>query len=91
MKGFMDAVAAHIAWYRAHGMMDNEIVVAPMAVRDTQARTELKIPNEVMTFHVRVPPTGNTRDAAWDAYVKQYDDNSEVVSEHRICAPKGLF
>jgi hypothetical protein len=44
-----------------------------------------------MTFHVRVPATGTTRDAAWDAYVQLYHDNSDMVSEQRICAPKGLF
>jgi hypothetical protein len=42
---------------------------------------------EIMTFHVR-PPSGAKHDAAWDAYVKQYRDNSDIKYEYNICMPK---
>ena len=45
---------------------------------------------EVITYHVR-PPGGAQqikRDSAWDAYVKQYRDTSDIKSEYLSCMPK---
>jgi hypothetical protein len=44
---------------------------------------------EVVTYHIRPPARPKTAgDAAWNAYVKQYQDTSEIVSEYMTCMPK---
>lgn len=87
MAGFMKAVDAHKAWYRSHGFMNNEIYTAKIAVRDPAKKTWSFSTDQIMTFHVR-PPEGAKHDAAWDAYVKMYSDNSDIKTEYIACMPK---
>lgn len=91
MQGFMAAVAAHKAWYRSHGFNDNVIVAAPVIVRDEKTKAFNYSETEVVTQHIRPPgpeKTAAKRDAAWDAYVKQYRDTSDLKSEYTTCMPK---
>jgi len=91
MQTFMAAVAAHKAWYRANGVTDNEIVTAPVLVRDQATKLWKLSDIEVMSFHIRPPAnsrTPNRGDAAWNAYVKQYRDSSDLKSEYMTCMPK---
>jgi hypothetical protein len=91
MQGFMAAVAAHKAWYRSHGFNDNIIVAAPVIVRDQKTKTFSYSETEVVTQHIRPPGPDKTAgkiDAAWDAYVKQYRDTSDLKSEYTTCMPK---
>jgi hypothetical protein len=90
MQGFMAAVAAHKAWYRSHGFKDNVIVASRVIV--SEAHTGMKYSDsEVVTYHVRPPDADQVdakKDAAWDAYVKLYQDTSVIKSEYLTCMPK---
>jgi hypothetical protein len=91
MQGFMAAVDAHKAWYRSHGFNDNIIVAARVIVRDEKTKTFSYSETEVVTHHIRPPgpeEVGAKRDAAWDAYVKQYRDTSDLKSLYTTCMPK---
>ena len=91
MKGFLDAVDAHKAWYRANGVNDNVIVAAPVLIRDAATRANKFSETQVLTFHIHPPAaarTPNRGDAAWNAYVKLYQDNSDIKQEYMTCLPK---
>jgi hypothetical protein len=90
LQGLMAAAAAHQKWYRDHGVMDNEIVVSRIMVRDTATRTVKYSDTEVLTYHIRPPGPGRvqTGDASWNAFVQQYRDNSEIKAEYVTCMPK---
>ncbi|HEV3333504.1 MAG TPA: hypothetical protein VG096_21115 [Bryobacteraceae bacterium] len=91
MQGFLAAVAAHKAWYRNHGYKDN-IIVASRVIEANEHTGAMKYSDsEVVSYHVRPPSAAQTepkRDAAWDAYVKQYRDTSEVKAQYMTCMPK---
>ncbi len=87
----MAAVAAHKAWYRSHGFNNNVIVASRVIVHDEKTKTFSYSDAEVVTHHVRPPgpsQVGPKHDAAWDAYVKQYRDTSDIKSEYTTCMPK---
>ena len=91
MKGFMDAVAAHKAWYRANGITDNVIVASRVIVTDKATGEQKYSDTEVITYHLRPPSSERTPhrgDAAWNAYVKQYRDTSVIKEEYQTCMPK---
>jgi hypothetical protein len=91
MEGFMAALAAHKAWYRANGITDNVIVASRVVVRDKTTGAEKYSDTEVITYHIRPPASARTPhrgDAAWNAYVKQYRDNSDIKAEYVTCMPK---
>lgn len=91
MDGFMAAVAAHKAWYRSHGFNDDVIVASRVISTDPNTK-QMKYSNtEVLTYHVNPTSGAKTqpkRDAAWDAYVKQYRDAADIKSEYFTCMPK---
>jgi hypothetical protein len=91
MQGFLAAVAAHKAWYRSHGFSDNVIVTSRVIVRDEKTKAMQYSDTEMVSYHVNPPSREATmpkHDAAWDAYVKQYRDTSEIKSEYLTCMPK---
>jgi len=91
MKGFMDALAAHLAWYRSHGFKDNRIVAARIIERDPRSGELKYSEKQVMTYHFNPPGMGDPAgrgDAAWNAYVKLYRDNSDMLSETVTCMPR---
>jgi hypothetical protein len=92
LQGFLKAVEAHKAWYRANGVTDNDIVAARVLVRDEKTGLPVKYSEtEIMSFHLRPPGTSripNKNDAAWEAFVKQYRDNSDLKSEYSACIPR---
>jgi len=89
MQAFMSAVAAHKAWYRSHGFNDNVIVASRVMLRDEKTGALNYSDSEVVTYHVRPPRQADSRkDAAWDAYVKQYRDSSDIKNEYITCMPK---
>jgi hypothetical protein len=91
MQGFMAAVAAHKAWYRSHGFNDDIIVASRVITTDPTTKAMKYSDTEVITYHIN-PASGSQtqpkRDAAWDAYVKQYRDTSDIKSEYFSCMPK---
>ena len=91
LQAYMAAVAAHKAWYRNHGFKDNVIVASRVMVRDDKTGQMKYTDTEVVTYHIRPPGSAQTqskRDAAWDAYVKQYRDTSDIKNEYITCMPK---
>jgi len=89
--GFIAAVAAHKAWYRANGISDNEIVASRVILRDPKTGTQTYSEKEILTYHVNPPAaerTSHRGDAAWNAYVKMYRDNSDIKVEYLTCMPK---
>lgn len=91
MQTFMAAVAAHKAWYRTNGVNDNDIYTTPVLLRDAANGGWKASETEVISFHVRPPSRERTPkrgDAAWNAYVKQYRDSSEIKNEYMTCLPK---
>ena len=90
MEGFLKAVAAHREWYRSHGQGDHEIFAARIVVRDETTRAQSYSGKEAMTYHVypascRPEPE---HDAAYEAFVKLYRDNSDIKQQYSICMPK---
>lgn len=89
IDGFMKASAAHIAWYRANKITTNQIVTARVIETDRAAGTAKYSDTVVLQYHINPPQRpANADDAAWKAYVKQYQDNSEIVNEYVTCMPK---
>lgn len=91
MVGFLDAVAAHKAWYRANGFTDNVIVASRLIVTDKKTGKQKYSNTEVITYHIRPPAIERiTRlgDEAWIAYVRQYRENSDIEKEYITCMPK---
>ncbi len=89
IQGFMAAVAAHKAWYRSHGFKDNVIVASRVLVRDEATKTFKYSDAQVVTHHLRAPRVDDkAHDAAWDAYVKQYRDTSDIKDQYITCLPK---
>lgn len=91
IKGFLDAVAAHKAWYRANGITDNDIFAVRVIVQDEKTKAFSYSDKEIMTYHVNPPGPARTPkrgDAAWNAYVKMYRDNSDIKTELMTCMPK---
>jgi hypothetical protein len=90
VEGFMKAVAAHREWYRSHGLADHEIFAARIVVRDEKTRAQSYSEKEVMTYHIAPPSSGPEpqHDAAYDAFVKLYRDNSEIKQQYNVCLPK---
>ncbi len=87
---YLKAAAAHKAWYRANGFTDNDIVVARIIERDKSGKASYS-QTKVLSYHFNPPdPTKvkNRNDAAWKAYVKQYDDTSKVLETFNTCMPK---
>jgi len=91
MEGFMAAVAAHKAWYRSHGFSDDIIVASRVITTDPQTKEMKYSDTQVVTYHISpasISQTPPTHDAAWDAYVKQYRDTSDIASQYLTCMPK---
>ena len=89
VNDFMAAVAAHQAWYRAHGVTTDHIYAARILETDPATKQAHYSDAKFMTFHVN-PPHGidlPRNDDAWKAYVKQYQDSSEMKSEYITCSP----
>jgi hypothetical protein len=92
IQGFTKAVEAHKAWYRSNGITDNDIIAARVFVRDEKTGLPLKYSDtEILSFHLRPPAqsrTPNRNDAAFQAFVKLYRDNSDLKSEYWACMPR---
>lgn len=91
LDGYLKAVEAHRAFYREHGFKDNEIVTARVIVRDQASGAMSYSEDQFLSLHIR-PPFGQNvpgrGDAGYDAFVKQYRDTSDIVSETYACIPK---
>jgi hypothetical protein len=88
MAGFDKAVTDHAKWYAAHGFAKDRIVAASVLDFDDKTRTLGRSPDTVVTLHTSAHEVPKAqRDAAWDAYVAEYQANSVVQSTMRVCLP----
>ena len=89
LNDFMAAVAAHEAWYRAHGVTTNHIYASRILETDAATKQSHYSDTTVMTFHVNPPHDIKLprNDDAWKAYVKQYQDSSDMKTEYITCSP----
>ena len=87
MEKLMTAVAAHQAWYASHGFSD-VIVAGRILERDPQTHAMTYSDKQVLTLHYEKPSgPPPTHDAAWDAYVKMYNDTSTIKETNVSCIP----
>jgi len=92
IQGFMSAVAAHKAWYRANGIKDNDVVAARVFVKEPTGAMKYS-ETTVLTYHFRPPAperTPNRGDATWNAFVRLYLENSDIKAEYTTCMPKSI-
>jgi len=92
VDGFLAAVAAHKAWYAAHGMAAEQIFATRVIVRDEKTRAQSYSDKQFLTFHIHASAPGQAQpgpkhDEAYDAFVKLYRDNSDIKSEYNMCMP----
>jgi hypothetical protein len=90
MEGYLQAVDAHRAWYRAHGYTHNDIFVARLMVEDPATHQLVYSKTRVLAFHIRPPFMGGStgHDTGWDAFHELYRKNSNIVTAYDICIPK---
>lgn len=88
VKGFMDAVAAHRAWVLSHGLTKDEIVTVPVIVRDDRTHARSYSDKQFWSIHIHGSNDPEPKhDAAYDAFVKRYRDNSDIKAAYDICLP----
>ena len=89
MQTFMDAVAAHQAWYKNAGGPD-QIVAMRIIDQDPTTKAQSYSETEVLTSHVepvkRAQPLP-AHDASYDAFVKLYKESSTIKSQYETCMP----
>lgn len=85
MKGFMQAVREHRAWYASHRIR-HKLVVGPVM---TSKGGTLKPTDEVMTLSSGTYAPRSMRDKGWAAFVAQYQANSTIKSESLVCMQTG--
>ncbi len=90
MEGLLAAVAAQKEWYKANGAPD-EIFVARVIEGDRKTGARKYSETVALTYHIR-PQTPvqlpNRGDAAWNAFSKLFQENSEIKNEYTTCMPK---
>jgi len=84
---FMAATAAQQAWYSSHGFSD-VIFAARVIVRDPQTHALSYSDKEFVTCHYGKPGGPQVvHDAAWDAFVKMYNETSTIKETFFQCVP----
>lgn len=87
MDKFAAAVAAHQAWYKSHGLPD-VIFAARIVVHDSKTKADSYSETQMLTYHYQKPGGMDVKhDAAWDAYVKLYNDTSSIKQTYVNCVP----
>jgi hypothetical protein len=89
MQKFLDAVAAHQAWYKNAGTPD-QITVMRIIERNPDTKATSYSETQVMTFHIEPADRtqGPPHDAAYDAFVALYKESSTIKSEYVTCMAK---
>jgi hypothetical protein len=89
IAGFEKAAADHAKWYASHGYNEDRIVAAPVLLFDAATSKLRKSPDTVISFHYHSHDVPNEKhDKAWDAYVAEYNANSEIKSTTLVCIPR---
>lgn len=83
---FLKAVRDHQAWYAAHGMKDR-ILVGRVLGPDADASGFS--PTVALTIHTDLAelqaPAHAADDAAWNAYIAEYRDSSDLIDTKVVC------
>jgi hypothetical protein len=91
LDGFLAAVAADKAWHKANGGTDTVIVASRVIVNDPATGAWGYSNTQVITYHIhptKIDQMPHDGDAAYSAYVKQYNDNADVTAKYITCMPK---
>jgi hypothetical protein len=90
MPKFLEAVAAHQAWYKNVGGTD-QIVALRVIERNPDTKVQSISETQVVTSHIEpvaraqsLPP----HDDAYNAFVKMYQESSTIKSQFQTCMPK---
>jgi len=84
----MEAVAAHRAWLFSHGLSKDEVITVPVIVRDEKTNARSYSDKEFWSIHIHGSNDAEPKhDAAYDAFVKMYRDNSDIKSAYDVCLP----
>ncbi len=84
---YMQALAAHKAWYMKHGYKD-QIFAAQILERDPKTDEARFSHHMVITYHFIEPGSKPpVHDAEWDAYVKEYIRTSTIKESYVACIP----
>jgi len=82
------ATRDHMTWYRSHGFKATRQLVGTVIDFDPATASAAIDPAKVMTIHLNSPgsqKTGPLKDEAWDAYVAEYRDSSQIASTMLVC------
>jgi hypothetical protein len=84
--GFEKATHDHMGWYRGHGYKTNRQLVGSVLLMDQATQQWSLSPTEMMTLHIDSPLVSRDKhDAAWDAYVGEYREASDIATEKMVC------
>jgi hypothetical protein len=82
MEEFKKAVADHQAWYKARGASD-KIILGRIIIKGA---APAYAPDQAITIHVETPGSEEgAHDAAWSAFVAEYNDSSTITSTTIAC------
>ncbi|MCU1226766.1 MAG: hypothetical protein JWQ42_4859 [Edaphobacter sp.] len=87
---FLEAVAAHQAWYKNAGGPDR-IFALRIIDRNPDTKIESISETQVVTSHIEPATRAQslpTKDDAYNAFVKMYQESSTIKSEFHTCMPK---
>ena len=91
MQKFLEAVAAHQAWYKNAGTPD-QITVMRIIDRNPDTKATSYSETQAMTFHIepadRTQGPPHDHDAGYDAFVALYKESSTIKSEYVTCMAK---
>ncbi len=74
---FARATADQVAWYRGKGITTNSFKVGTML---DGAGAEQRL-----TLHLNAPAERPAPDAGWNAFVQEFRDSSDILTETRVC------
>jgi hypothetical protein len=90
MPKFLDAVAAHQAWYKNAGGSDR-ILALRVIERNPDTKVQSISETQVVTSHIEPVTRAQSlpaHDDAYSAFVKMYQESSSIKSEFHTCMPK---
>jgi hypothetical protein len=87
---FLEAVAAHQAWYKNAGGSDR-IIALRIIDRNPDTKIQSISETQVVTSHIEPATRAQSlpaKDDAYNAFVKMYQESSTIKSEFHTCMPK---
>ncbi len=91
MDLFLKAVQDHQAWYTAHGLKDR-IIVGRVLAHDADSSGFSS--SSAMTVHTDLsqmaPPAHAPDDAAWNRYIAEYRESSDLTNTAVVCMESSI-